>query len=581
MHFSPRPNRAHEIAWNPWGANAFERAQAESKPVLLSISAVWCHWCHVMDETSYSDPGVIAAINEHYVPVRVDNDERPDVNARYNQGGWPTTAFLTPEGLLIAGATYLPPNRMQAALNEVAQFYQTNRSDIAARSRDARASRGAHEDGGGEIAPEIVQRVRAAIEERFDEQYAGFGEDQKFPMTDVLEFLFFEYIASGDQRLYDMLARTMLAMGGGGMYDPVEGGFFRYSTTRDWSVPHFEKMTEDHAALIRILAMLVRKTRSAAFRTTLVSATGYVRSVLYDEKRGLFRGSQDADETYYALPLDERRKLAPPYVDPTSYGNWSAAMAAACIAAGSVLEEDALIAIGARTLDVLHGLLDDRELLFHVQAPGEAPRVRGLLTDQAAYLRALIDAHMFTGEPRFYERAIALASAVIEHLQAPAGGFYDHASIEETVGALEFTDRPITDNALMADSLLRLAAMNGGDALRAIALRSLAIYATTYARAGIFAASYARAVRRALTPAAILTLTGTPAATEPLREPALALSLPLLDIHTRDARGGEREGFGYLCVGTACAPPAADAAELVARAKDYIPVPHAVQVGGA
>src|SRR5579864_8730425 len=107
FHFSPRPNRAHEIAWRPWGTQAFAQAKAAEKPILLSLSAVWCHWCHVMDETSYSDPEVIATLNEGFIPVRVDADQRPDVNARYNAGGWPTTAFLTHEGDILNAQTYL------------------------------------------------------------------------------------------------------------------------------------------------------------------------------------------------------------------------------------------------------------------------------------------------------------------------------------------------------------------------------------------------------------------------------------------------------------------------------------------
>jgi len=130
FHFSPRPNRAGEIAWNEWSAQAFERAQREDKPVLLGISAVWCHWCHVMDETSYSDPAVIQVINDRFVPIRVDNDQRPDINARYNMGGWPTTAFLTPNGEVMAGMTYVPPDQMRDVLNQVSTYYRDNKQDI-------------------------------------------------------------------------------------------------------------------------------------------------------------------------------------------------------------------------------------------------------------------------------------------------------------------------------------------------------------------------------------------------------------------------------------------------------------------
>jgi len=138
FHFSPRPNRAGEIRWQPWSPPAFERAVREDKPVLLAISAVWCHWCHVMDETTYSDERVIAAINEHFVPVRVDNDVRPDINARYNMGGWPTTAFLAPDGMTITGATYLPAPDMLRALDEIAGFYAANKQTIAQRATELR-----------------------------------------------------------------------------------------------------------------------------------------------------------------------------------------------------------------------------------------------------------------------------------------------------------------------------------------------------------------------------------------------------------------------------------------------------------
>src|SRR5215469_15099640 len=140
FRFSPRANRANEIGWMSWGTQAFDRARSEDKPILLSISAVWCHWCHVMDETSYSDPGVITAINDRFVPVRVDNDRRPDVNARYNMGGWPTTAFLAPDGTTLTGATYLPPQQMRRALEEIARFYAERKGEIAERAAELQAS---------------------------------------------------------------------------------------------------------------------------------------------------------------------------------------------------------------------------------------------------------------------------------------------------------------------------------------------------------------------------------------------------------------------------------------------------------
>src|SRR6202165_6053107 len=160
FHFSPRPNRAAEIGWQEWGDAAFTAARVEDKPILLGISAVWCHWCHVMDETTYSNQGVIDLINRDYIPVRVDNDLRPDVNNRYNMGGWPTTAFLTPQGDILTGATYLPPEQMADALARVSSYYRQHKPDIAAKVLEGRKRAGAAAAASaGALDPGLVDRV--------------------------------------------------------------------------------------------------------------------------------------------------------------------------------------------------------------------------------------------------------------------------------------------------------------------------------------------------------------------------------------------------------------------------------------
>jgi len=564
MHFSPRPNRAHEIGWQPWGTQAFERARREDKPILLGISAVWCHWCHVMDETTYSDEAIIAAIARSYIPVRVDNDRRPDVNARYNQGGWPTTAFLTPEGALLAGATYLPPEQMLQALDQIAEFYRTNRAQIEQRAVEIRAAPRSYAPAApSELSETAISAVIGHASNAYDEEYAGFGDAPKFPMIDVLEMLLQEYRITGGQRLYDMVAKSLLAMSSGGMYDHAEGGFFRYSTTRDWSVPHFEKMTEDHAGLMRLLATLTRTTRNERFRGTLISAAGYVRSVLLDHRTHLFAGSQDADETYYSLALEERRTMQAPYVDRTSYSNWTAAMAGTFVMAGDALEDERLISDGEAALDALHERMRDEDgLLYHFieHEPGALPQVRGLLADQAAYLRALLDAHEYAGSTRFLERARALVKPLRERFGAPDGGFYDHAAIEEELGNLPIRERPLPDNALLAECFLRLHAIEGNDEYRTIAQDALRLYAKTYERAGLFAAPFARALRRYLSPLAYVNIVGAPAETAELREAAHALPDPLLVVHTIEQNDGA--AAAYLCRGTVCAAPARTTAEL-------------------
>ena len=414
----------------------------------------------------------------------------------------------------------------------------------------------------------------------YDEEFGGFGDEPKFPQPDVLDVLLGEWRLAGDPRLYAMVAKTVLAMARGGMYDHVEGGFFRYSTTRDWSVPHFEKMAEDHAGLLRVLALLAVFAPGNDFHATLVSAVRYVRAVLRDPDTGFFAGSQDADEAYFALPLEERRKREAPFVDRTSYTNWTCGLAGAWFLAARALDDDALRREACQTLDNVHDRLTDPDgLVYHFVAPGSDPQVRGLLTDQAAYLRALLDAHETSGEARYLTRAQTLAGHILERFEASDGGFYDRLALEAQLGRLEFPDRPIGDNAIVAESLLRLSAMTDDARYRAAAERALALYARTYAAAGSFAAGYARAVRRLLAPGVSVRIVGEPASTDAFREAALRLPSPMVAVRSVNPERAEELGLppapqpaAYVCAGPACGAPVYDAASL-RDAYDRLTVP--------
>jgi uncharacterized protein len=569
FRFSPRPNRAGEIAWMPWGAPAFERAKSEDKPILLSISAVWCHWCHVMDETSYSDQGVIEAINRNFVPIRVDNDRRPDVNARYNMGGWPTTAFLAPDGTTLTGATYLPPQQFLRALDEIAHFYGQRKDEIAQHVADLKARDASRPPNAStDLTEAPIVELTGELENAFDEEFGGFGESPKFPQPEALEFLLSEWRLSGHPHLHAMVAKTMLSMARGGTYDHVEGGFFRYSTTRDWSVPHFEKMAEDHAGLLRVLSELVLYAPTNELRETLVSTTNYVRRVLRDPKTGFFAGSQDADEAYYELPLEERRKREAPYVDHTSYTNWTCALAGGQCLAARALDDDALLDEALQSLDnVAERLVGGDGLLFHVLAPGDAPTVSGLFSDQVAYARALLDAHEISGETRFLSRAQSLVDAVITNFESPEGGFYDRLRGGEAFGRLAVADRPIVDNGLFAEVLLRLSGLTGDPRYRERAESVLRVYSQTRG-AGAFAATYARALRRYLCPELSVRIVGDPAATDAFREAALRLPTPFAAIRTLSTGAAAElempaeQPAAYVCVTGACGAPVRDAGGL-------------------
>jgi hypothetical protein len=552
----------------PWGAAAFERARAEDKPVLLSISAVWCHWCHVMDETSYSDSTAIATINQRYVPVRVDNDRRPDVNARYNMGGWPTTAFLTPDGQLLTGATYLPPHQLNRALEEIATFYATNKTSIAERAAPVSPQLAA-EPREARLDASIPARLAEAMSANFDDEYGGFGDSPKFPQPELLEFLLQEFGTTQNRRWLEMVRQTLEAMSRGGTYDHVEGGFFRYSTTRDWSVPHFEKMAEDHGGLLRVLAQLELLHPARETHAALVSSLRYLRATLRDPQTSLFAGSQDADEAYFELPLEQRREREAPFVDRTSYTNWTCGLAGAFVLAGRALDDDALIREGCETLDAIAlRAIDSDGFAYHVMRPGEAPEVRGLLTDQVAYLRALLDAHEVTGESRYIQRARELADAVLKKFESTDGGFYDRIETEQTVGRLQLEDRPIGDNGVAAESLLRLYSLTYEERYRTAAVRALELFAPSATSAGSFGASFARAVRRLTSLHLTVRIVGEPAETGDFRETASRLP-SVAAIGTVDPAQAEAHGLpaapapaAYTCTDSACGAPVLDAARL-------------------
>ncbi|TMF67617.1 MAG: thioredoxin domain-containing protein [Chloroflexi bacterium] len=576
FHFSPRPNRAAEIAWRPWGERAFQEAQVTDKPVLLAISAVWCHWCHVMDETSYSDPEVIKLVNDRYVAVRVDNDQRPDVNRRYNMGGWPTTAFLTPDGEVIHGGTYVPPEAMRSYLDEISDVWRDQRGDVAKRVAEMREKeREARASQPGDLSAEIVDAVGSIIRGQYDPQFGGFGREPKFPQPKILRFLLDEHRRHGYPELATMLHKTLGAMAGGGMYDHVEGGFFRYSTTRQWEVPHFEKMLEDNAELLAVFAEAHRSFPGAGYDRVVRDVVRWMDATLWDTDGAYFAGSQDADEHYYSLEAAERAKHGAPYVDRTLYASWNELAASAYWAAFNALGDARLDERAQAVVRTVGTRLWDREAksLYHYDR-GEGRRLPDLLGDLVASLAANLDAYETGLHPGALGGARRTALTMRERLEdAETGGFWDRPAGGEP-GRLGTREKPIEENALAADGLLRLAALTGDDRWRETAVRALRAFVGEYRRWGQFAAAYAGAVARALAEPLLITVVGPgdDETANALWRAARAAVHPARAIERLEpARDADRIGAlalpkdrvaAYVCVGTVCSAPLADEAAL-------------------
>lgn len=574
FRFSPRPNRANEIHWREWGEDAFQEAQRLDRPVLLAISAVWCHWCHVMDETSYSDPRVIALINRDYVPVRVDNDRHPELNQRYNMGGWPSTAFLTPQGDILTGATYLPADGFLSIASQVLEYYRTRKAELYSRILDQKRQASTLTPPAG-VPADVPDAVRRYLEAAYDHQFGGFGTEPKFPQADALEFLIEQYYDTADDQLHRMISTTLQNMAGGGMFDQVAGGFFRYSTNRDWSIPHYEKMSEDNAALLRVYLHAIQALGPKGpglLLDTAARVVEYVLATLYDPQTGAFFGSQDADEEYYPLDPAGRSGRPEPLVDRTVYTPWSASMSSAMLEASRALDRPDLEKVALRSLEFLWtGLHRDEEGMFHYY-DGEA-RGSGLLVDQAWVMASMLDAYEATGRPLYLDRALSLARLVLDRFQDPAGGFFDLHEEYHGPGRLSIRDKSIVENCLTALGLLRLYHLTGEKEYQVAAEGALRAFGDAYLSYGPYAASYARAAAWLAESSLRIEITGDPDHTAQWRRAALELYHPRRLVVTRPAAQNtpmvagpvtsEPDGSAaYVCYRQTCSPPVKNSAEL-------------------
>jgi len=331
---------AHQpIDWHEWGDAAFARAKSEDKPILLDIGAVWCHWCHVIDRESYENVEIAKIINEHFVPVKVDRDERPDVDSRYQsaisaisgQGGWPLTGFLLPDGKPFFGGTYFPPEDQMGrpgfrrVLLAVADSYRNKRSELerAANSlSDAVAQAEAFAGARAEFDPGVVDAQVKSITQLFDIKNGGFGRAPKFPHASAIDLLLERYQQTKEKHLLAMAETTLEKMARGGVYDQLAGGFHRYSVDERWLVPHFEKMSYDNSELLKNYLHISKTSQKhdweASFSEVAERIVLWVMSDLSDRDKGGFYASQDADYSldddgdFFTWTLDEFRAVLTP-----------------------------------------------------------------------------------------------------------------------------------------------------------------------------------------------------------------------------------------------------------------------------
>ena len=300
------------IQWHEWGEEAFATAQRENKPILLDIGAVWCHWCHVMDRESYDNPEIAEIVNQHFIAVKVDRDERPDIDSRYQvavssisgQGGWPLTAFLTPDGKPFYGGTYFPPDdhygrpSFKRVLLSISNAYHEKNDDVIEQASLVEGAISHAESFAGKSAdfsPTVIDAIVQSTLKMYDPQNGGFGSAPKFPHSAVLDLLIDHYVRSGDENLRNVFVTTLEKMARGGVYDQLAGGFHRYSVDERWIVPHFEKMCYDNSELLKNYVHAYQATGSEFFAFVARDIIRWMDEWLSDRNHGGFYASQDAD----------------------------------------------------------------------------------------------------------------------------------------------------------------------------------------------------------------------------------------------------------------------------------------------
>ena len=468
--------------WTEWSPRAFARADAEKKPVLLSLVTAWSDECAAMDATTYADPRVQSLIDERFVAVRVDADRRPDLNERYNLGGWPTTVFLASGGDVLSGGTYFDAERLIAALGEVADAYRDRAEEINARAMAARTVRsvgllrrrspgeGGQPDDVHQQASDLIGRFRSVLIARFDAVHGGFGTCPKLPHPDALLFAL-SLVSDNDTELAHMVIDTLQRIRL--LWDPAAGGFYRYSDNADWSYPGTGKTLEDNAALLHVYVEAAHRLPDAEWSEEAAAIVRWVKGTMVDEAEGGFFNAASSSA-----------------IDRTMYVDKNAMMIGAFIRAAALFDDIWLRDLALKALEaVVVPTYTPGDGVAHVVRRDGGHCVRGLLTDHIHVASALIWAHAATGHlPYSMLAAEVIQFAIRTMWDENGGGFRDRVAADDPVVPFEL-------NCHAACVLDRLGVLTGDAAYHERSRAILRFLAPAFREHDLFGAPYAVALR--------------------------------------------------------------------------------------
>jgi uncharacterized protein len=490
IRFSPNSNRASLIPWREWGENAFLEAHEHDKPVMLFLSAFWCRYCQRMDEEAFSQTENIALLKAYFVSIRVENAQRPDVDCRYNQNGWPTIVFMTPRGEPIVVANYLPGDQFEELLLRVYMGYQQNKNaDARGKPLSENVPAAALARSHAQPEESNLTEITTIIMELADAVNGGYGGGQKFIHPEANDFLLSRFEATKDSRYLDHVCLTLDRMREGAIHDHDAGAYFRTTTGADWSRPHREKLLAEQAGLLGNCLRTFRITQQAVYAEMAEDIMAYLNRTLFNPENGTFYGCEDFLRTTPSESSagDEFFTL----VDPCVYTDANAQTIGAYLDASVILGH---LNYKDRALRTLKFLWD------HCRDAGggmchyfdSEPHVHGLLNDQALMGTALLRAHAVTGDASYLDRAQALAEFILARLKNPTGGYYDIST--QGPGYLKLRLNLIEQNGPAASFFLALAETTGARQYREAALWALCGFTEAFSDYGIHAAAFGQAL---------------------------------------------------------------------------------------
>ncbi|HEX9787942.1 MAG TPA: DUF255 domain-containing protein, partial [Candidatus Binatia bacterium] len=436
MHrFSPNPNLAHLIHWYEWEDEAFREARGQNKPVMLFLSAFWCRYCQRMDEQAFSDRENLALLNAYFIALRIEDAKRPDIDARYNLNGWPTVAFFTPAGELLAASNFLPVDEFkELLLNVYLAYQQKNEDGRVAQTVPTSEALPNHPVARAQEA--ILSEITTAIMALADREHGGYGRGQKFIHADANDFLLSRYEATQDSTYLHHVCLTLDRMREGPIHDTTGGGYFRTSSGADWSQPHREKLLAEQAGLLSNCLRAFRVTRRREYARTAEEIIGYLDSKLFDPSISAFFGCEDFLRHETGEPSEGEFYSI---IDECVYTDANAKTVSAYLEAAAVLGRADCKERALNVLEFLwrrcHGA-DGGMYHYH----DGTPHLPGLLVDQAEMGKALVQAYLVSGDARHLARAREVAGFIIARLKNPDGGYFDLGATELGFGNLRLTD---------------------------------------------------------------------------------------------------------------------------------------------